>query len=170
MQVTYIGYVPEIVSLKAGVSSYNITMKEDTKTLDEVVVVGYGVQKKANLTGSVSSINAEALESRSVSSVSAAMAGTMPGVTAIQSSGAPGLQTGTITVRGKNSVNAANPLVIVDGVPGSMNTIDPQDIESLTVLKDAASAAIYGVQAANGVILITTKKVKRTGCQGFIFR
>ena len=161
LQVTYIGYVPEIVSLKAGVSSYNITMKEDTKTLDEVVVVGYGVQKKANLTGSVSSINAEALESRSVSSVSAAMAGTMPGVTAIQSSGAPGLQTGTITVRGKNSVNAANPLVIVDGVPGSMNTIDPQDIESLTVLKDAASAAIYGVQAANGVILITTKKGKK---------
>ncbi|MBW9277712.1 TonB-dependent receptor [Bacteroides fragilis] len=161
LQVTYIGYMPEIVSLKAGISSYNITMKEDTKTLDEVVVVGYGVQKKANLTGSVSSINAESLESRSVSSVSAAMAGTMPGVTAIQSSGAPGLQTGTITVRGKNSVNAANPLVIVDGVPGSMNTIDPQDIESLTVLKDAASAAIYGVQAANGVILITTKKGKK---------
>ena len=161
LQITYIGYMPETVSLKPGVTSYNVTMKEDTKTLDEVVVVGYGVQKKANLTGAVSSINAEALESRSVSSVSAAMAGTMPGVTAIQSSGAPGLQTGTITVRGKNSVNAANPLVIVDGVPGSMNTIDPQDIESLTVLKDAASAAIYGVQAANGVILITTKKGKK---------
>lgn len=82
--------MPETVSLKPGVTSYNVTMKEDTKTLDEVVVVGYGVQKKANLTGAVSSINAEALESRSVSSVSAAMAGTMPGVTAIQSSGAPG--------------------------------------------------------------------------------
>ncbi|MFR2113138.1 MAG: SusC/RagA family TonB-linked outer membrane protein, partial [Bacteroides fragilis] len=161
LQITYIGYMPETVSLKTSVASYNIIMKEDTKTLDEVVVVGYGVQKKANLTGSVASISAEALESRSVASVSAAMAGTMPGVTAIQTSGAPGLQTGTITVRGKNSVNSAGPLVIVDGVPGSMNSIDPQDIESLTVLKDAASAAIYGVQAANGVILITTKKGKK---------
>lgn len=159
--ITYIGYVPQTVQVKAGVTSYNIIVKEDTKTLDEVVVVGYGVQKKANLTGAVSSINAEALESRSVASVSAAMAGTMPGVTAIQTSGAPGLQSGSITVRGKNSLNAASPLVIVDGVPGSMNTIDPQDIESLTVLKDAASAAIYGVQAANGVILITTKKGKK---------
>ena len=82
-------------------------------------------------------------------------------MTTIQSTGRPGQQTGTITIRGKNSVNAAEPLVIVDGVPGSMNTIDPADIESLTVLKDASSAAIYGVQAANGVILITTKKGKK---------
>ena len=160
LQFSYVGYNTYEYTITNN-KNLNVRLEEDTKTLDEVVVVGYGVQKKANLTGSVSSINAEALESRSVSSVSAAMAGTMPGVTAIQSSGAPGLQTGTITVRGKNSVNAANPLVIVDGVPGSMNTIDPQDIESLTVLKDAASAAIYGVQAANGVILITTKKGKK---------
>lgn len=138
-----------------------ITLKEDSQTLDEVVVVGYGVQKKANLTGSVASINAEALESRSVASVSAAMAGSMPGVTVIQNSGAPGAQTGSITIRGKNSINAASPLVIVDGIPGSMNNIDPQDIESISVLKDAASSAIYGVQAANGVILITTKKGKK---------
>ena len=157
--ISFVGYAEQEIVWDG--KPMKVTLQEDTETLDEVVVVGYGVQKKANLTGSVSSINAEALESRSVSSVSAAMAGTMPGVTAIQSSGAPGLQTGTITVRGKNSVNAANPLVIVDGVPGSMNTIDPQDIESLTVLKDAASAAIYGVQAANGVILITTKKGKK---------
>ena len=136
-------------------------MKEDTQKLDEVVVVGYGVQKKANLTGSVATISADALESRSVASVSSALAGQIPGVTAVQSSGAPGSQTASITIRGKNSINGGSPLVIVDGVPGSMNTIDPQDIESLTVLKDAASAAIYGVQAANGVILITTKKGKR---------
>lgn len=138
-----------------------ITLNEDSQALDEVVVVGYGVQKKANLTGSVATVKAETLESRPVSSVSAALAGQMPGVTAIQSSGRPGSQTGTITIRGKNSVNAVSPLVIVDGVPGSMNTIDPSDIESLTVLKDASSAAIYGVQAANGVILITTKKGKK---------
>ena len=138
-----------------------ITLQEDTQALDEVVVVGYGVQKKANLTGSVAHISAEAIESRSVASVSAALAGQIPGVTAIQSSGAPGSQTASITIRGTNSINGGSPLVIVDGVPGSMNTIDPQDIESLTVLKDAASAAIYGVQAANGVILITTKKGKK---------
>ena len=122
---------------------------------------GYGVQKKSNLTGSVASVDSKVLDTRPVSSVSAALAGQMPGVTAIQSSGAPGSQASSITIRGKNSINAASPLVIVDGVPGSMNTIDPADIESLTVLKDAASAAIYGVQAANGVILITTKQGKK---------
>ena len=142
-------------------SKGKITLQEDTQALDEVVVVGYGVQKKANLTGSVAHISAEAIESRSVASVSAALAGQIPGVTAIQSSGAPGSQTASITIRGTNSINGGSPLVIVDGVPGSMNTIDPQDIESLTVLKDAASSAIYGVQAANGVILITTKKGKK---------
>ena len=157
--ISYVGYVSKEVKFNG--QPLNVTLQEDSKTLDEVVVVGYGVQKKANLTGSVASINAEALESRSVASVSAAMAGTMPGVTAIQTSGAPGAQTGSITIRGKNSINAASPLVIVDGIPGSMNNIDPSDVESISVLKDAASAAIYGVQAANGVILITTKKGKK---------
>lgn len=158
--ISSIGF--KTLEIKASEASKGkITLKEDSQALDEVVVVGYGVQKKANLTGSVASMKAEAIESRPVSSVSAALAGQMPGVTAIQSTGKPGEQTGTITIRGKNSVNAASPLVIVDGVPGSMNTIDPSDIESLNVLKDASSAAIYGVQAANGVILITTKKGKK---------
>lgn len=160
IQISFIGYLTQEIKYN-GETSLKIDLKEDTQKLDEVVVVGYGVQKKANLTGSVSSIKADALESRPVASVSAALAGQMPGVTAIQQSGKPGDQNGTITIRGKNSVNAASPLVIVDGVPGSMNTIDPSDIESLTVLKDASSSAIYGVQAANGVILITTKKGKK---------
>lgn len=159
IQVSFVGYVTQ--ELKWTGSPMAFVLKEDTKTLDEVVVVGYGVQKKANLTGSVASVDAKALDTRPVSSVSAALAGQMPGVTAIQSSGAPGSQSSSITIRGKNSINAASPLVIVDGIPGSMNTIDPADIESLTVLKDAASAAIYGVQAANGVILITTKQGKK---------
>lgn len=158
LSISFVGYATQEV--KYDGQAINVVLKEDTEMLDELVVVGYGVQKKANLTGSVASINAEALESRSVASVSAAMAGTMPGVTVIQTSGAPGAQSGSINIRGKNSINAASPLVIVDGVPGSMNNIDPQDIESISVLKDAASAAIYGVQAANGVILITTKKGK----------
>lgn len=156
--ISYVGYTTQEVKYTG--KPLHIVLKEDSKTLDEVVVVGYGVQKKANLTGSVASINSKALETRPVSSVSAALAGQMPGVTVVQNSGAPGSQTGSITIRGKNSINAASPLVIVDGVPGAMNTIDPNDIETFTVLKDAASAAIYGVQAANGVILITTKQGK----------
>ena len=158
LEISFVGYATQEMTFNG--QAINVVLKENNEMLDELVVVGYGVQKKANLTGSVASINAEALESRAVASVSAAMAGTMPGVTSIQTSGAPGAQSGSITIRGKNSINAASPLVIVDGVPGSMNNIDPQDIESISVLKDAASAAIYGVQAANGVILITTKKGK----------
>lgn len=158
LEISCIGYEP--LSVTWNGQPLSLTMKETANALDEVVVVGYGVQKKANVTGSVSSMKASAIEDRAVASVSAAMAGEMPGVVVVQSSGAPGGQTGTVTIRGNNSVNSASPLVIVDGVPGSMNNIDPQDIESLSVLKDAASAAIYGVQAANGVILITTKTGK----------
>lgn len=157
LEVSSIGYLKQIVKAKGDIA---IVLKDDSQTLDELVVVGYGVQKKENLTGAVASMNAEKLATRPVSSLSSALAGEMAGVTAVQTSGAPGGQNASITVRGQNSVNAASPLVIVDGVPGSMNVINPAEIESVTVLKDAASAAIYGVQAANGVILITTKKGK----------
>ena len=157
LEISSIGYLKQVVKAKANVA---IVLKDDSQTLDELVVVGYGVQKKENLTGAVASMNAEKLATRPVSSLSSALAGEMAGVTAVQTSGAPGSQNASITVRGKNSINAASPLVIVDGVPGSMNVINPAEIESVTVLKDAASAAIYGVQAANGVILITTKKGK----------
>ena len=157
LEISSIGYLKQVVKAKAN---FAIVLKDDSQTLDELVVVGYGVQKKENLTGAVASMNAEKLATRPVSSLSSALAGEMAGVTAVQTSGAPGGQNASITVRGKNSVNAASPLVIVDGVPGSMNVINPAEIESVTVLKDAASAAIYGVQAANGVILITTKKGK----------
>ena len=157
LEISSIGYLKQVVKAKANVA---IVLKDDSQTLDELVVVGYGVQKKENLTGAVASMNAEKLATRPVSSLSSALAGEMAGVTAVQTSGAPGSQNASITVRGKNSVNAASPLVIVDGVPGSMNVLNPAEIESVTVLKDAASAAIYGVQAANGVILITTKKGK----------
>ncbi len=157
LEISSIGYLKQFVKAKSNLA---VTLKDDSQTLDELVVVGYGVQKKENLTGAVSSVNAEQLAARPVSSISSALAGEMPGVTAVQTTGAPGSQNATITVRGKNSINSASPLVIVDGVPGSMNVINPSEIESVTVLKDAASAAIYGVQAANGVILITTKKGK----------
>lgn len=158
INITAIGYAPASKTWNGDKLVFTLSMEDNA--LDELVVVGYGVQKKANVTGAVSQMNASAIENRAVASVSAAMAGEMPGVVVVQSSGAPGSQVGTVTIRGNNTINSASPLVIVDGVPGSMNNIDPQDIETLSVLKDAASAAIYGVQAANGVILITTKKGK----------
>jgi TonB-linked SusC/RagA family outer membrane protein len=154
---SFIGYTAQEFTV-GNQTAISVTLAENTTELDEVVVVGYGVQRKSNLTGSVAVVKAEALSTRPVASISAALAGQMPGVTTITSSGQPGLQTGTITIRGKNTINTGSPLVIVDGVPGSMNDIPMEDVASVSVLKDAASAAIYGVQAANGVILITTKR------------
>lgn len=157
---SFIGFETQEVQV-AGRSKVDITLVEEMTGLDEVVVVGYGTQKKANLTGSVATVNAEQLTSRPVQSLSGALSGTMAGVSVVQTSGEPGSQNGSITIRGKNSINGGSPLVIVDGIPGSMNTIDMNDVESVSVLKDAASAAIYGVSAANGVILITTKGGKK---------
>lgn len=157
LEVSSLGFVKLVVTAK---NNLRVVLQEESTSIGELVVVGYGVQRKENLTGAVSSVNAEKLAARPVSSISSALAGEMPGVTAVQTSGAPGSQNASVTIRGKNSINAASPLVIVDGVPGSMNVINPSEIESVSVLKDAASAAIYGVQAANGVILITTKKGK----------
>lgn len=136
-----------------------ITLKEDTKTLDEVVVVGYGVQKKANLSGSVASVDKEQLQNRPIQNVSSGLQGLMPGVTITGTNGAPGMDSGSIRVRGTGTLNTASPYILIDGVESeTMSSIDPNDIESISVLKDAASAAIYGSKAANGVILITTKR------------
>lgn len=142
----------------SGQPIIDVTLQVDAIGIDEVVAIGYGTKKKSNLTGSVASVNAEQINMRATQSISSALSGTMSGVTVIQTSGAPGSQTGSITIRGKNSINGGSPLVIVDGVPASMDNIDMEDVENISVLKDAASAAIYGVSAANGVILITTKK------------
>ncbi|MDX8340701.1 TonB-dependent receptor [Draconibacterium sp. IB214405] len=141
-----------------GESTVAITMVIDAIGIDEVVAIGYGVKKKSNLTGSVATVNASQINTRPTQSISSALSGTMSGVSVRQTSGAPGSQTGSVVIRGKNSINGGSPLVIVDGVPGSMDNIDLEDVENISVLKDAASAAIYGVSAANGVILITTKK------------
>lgn len=136
-------------------------MKEDSQALDEVVVVGYGTQKKVNLTGSVSSVNFEEQAlSRPITNVSNALAGISAGVQVMQSSGQPGSDGSTIRIRGVGTLNNAEPLVLIDGVEGSMDLVNPQDIENISVLKDAASSSIYGSRAANGVILITTKKGK----------
>ena len=136
-----------------------IVMYEDKEFLDEVVVVGYGTQKKVNLTGAVASVDSEVLENRSTSSVTQMLQGAMPNVSVQVNTGAPGAG-GTITVRGTGTVNDGSPLILVDGVPGSIDQLNPNDIESISVLKDASSAAIYGARAAFGVILVNTKAAK----------
>ncbi|HEU5146225.1 MAG TPA: TonB-dependent receptor [Chryseosolibacter sp.] len=156
---SFIGYVTQEVPVN-NQTVINIAMAPDVKSLNEVVVVGYGTQEKKDLTGSVSSIDSEVLASRQSLQVSDALQGMMSGVTVTRSDGQPG-GGATVRVRGVTSLNVNDPLVIVDGVPGlGLNDVNPNDIESITVLKDAASQAIYGARAAAGVILITTKRGK----------
>jgi len=156
---SFIGYTTQEVIVNRR-SSIDITMQSNAQTLDEVVVIGYGTQKKANLTGAVSTISAGQLEERPITNIASSLQGAMSGVTVIQNNGQPGKDQGTIRVRGIGTLSNSDAMVVVDGVISSMNDINPNDIESITVLKDAASASIYGSRASNGVILITTKKGK----------
>jgi TonB-linked SusC/RagA family outer membrane protein len=157
LTISYIGYTP--IEIKTGTQSkLEIKLQEDSKSLEEVVVVGYGAQKKVNMTGAVSSVKFDEMAAgRPILSASAALAGLSSGVTVIQNNGKPGAGA-TIRIRGIGTFNNSAPLVIVDGMEGSMDLVNPQDIESMSILKDAASASIYGSRAANGVILVTTKK------------
>ena len=157
--ISYVGYQTQEV--KWNGTSLNVVLKEDSKTLSEVVVVGYGTQKKANLSGAVAQVNSEELTNRPISNVSSGLQGLMPGVTVTAGQGRPGEDGSNIRIRGVGTLNNASPYILIDGVEsGSMNDIDPNDIESISVLKDASSAAIYGSKASNGVILITTKRGK----------
>ena len=141
-----------------GHSVINVTLSESVTALKALVVVGYGVQKKVNLTGSVSVVEGKTVAQKPVTQLSAALEGMSPGVTVTQSSGQPGLDGGTINIRGIGTLNNNTPLVLIDGVESNINDVNPDDIKSISILKDAASSAIYGVRAANGVILITTKR------------
>ena len=163
--VSCIGYRPQTVSLaSASDGVLDIVLEIDTTLLEEVVVVGYGTVKKKDLTGALSSVSNKSLMQRQQPTISTALQGAMPGVTVTRTSSAPG-QEATIRVRGITSMTegASDPLILIDGVPGSLTDVSSSDVESITVLKDAASASIYGSQAAAGVILITTK---RGGSQG----
>lgn len=156
----YVGYKPQEIATN-GKGAINVTMQSDEANLQEVVIVGFGQQRKENLTGSVSTVGPKELTNRPVSSVGNALQGTMAGVTVTAaSSGQPGRDAATIRVRGIGTLNNSGAMVVVDGMISTMNNVNPDDIESISVLKDAASAAIYGSRAANGVILITTKKGK----------
>ena len=156
LQVTYIGYIPQTILLKSGMSSYNVTMKEDDKTLDEVVVVGYGTQKKVNLTGSVTAIGAETLETRVNTNILQSVQGQVPGVTIISRPDG----SNSINVRGRGNLGTSAPLYVIDGAIADatfFSSLDPNTIESISFLKDAASSAIYGSRAAYGVVLVKTK-------------
>lgn len=155
--VTMVGYLPVEKQVTGAETSIHISLESDKGNLSEVVVVGYGTQKKGNLTGSVSVIETGDLSTRPFASVTTALQGIAPGVTITTNSGAPG-SAGTIRVRGIGTLNNSSPLVLIDGVEGDMNALDPNLIASISVLKDAASSAIYGSRAANGVILVTTKR------------
>jgi TonB-linked SusC/RagA family outer membrane protein len=160
LQISYIGYISQEIAVR-NQTNLTITLKEDLQNLAEVVVIGYGTQKKVNMTGAVSSVDmTKMVEGRPITSLSTALAGLAAGVSVNQGSGRPGNDGATIRVRGQGTLNNSDPLVMIDGTEGSMNDVNPQDVESISVLKDAASSAIYGSRAANGVILVTTHKGK----------
>ncbi|WP_183576461.1 SusC/RagA family TonB-linked outer membrane protein [Mucilaginibacter sp. X5P1] len=163
---SFIGYTTQEINVD-GKTVINVTLPSSAKGLNEVVVVGYGTQKKVNLTGAVSVVSAAQLENRPVTGVTNALEGTVPGVTISSNNGQPGFDAGSINIRGQ-SLNSTSALVVIDGVistTGDMNAINADDIDNISILKDAASASIYGNRAAGGVIVITTKKGKKGTAQ-----
>jgi TonB-linked SusC/RagA family outer membrane protein len=156
---SYTGYSSQEITI-GNLTTIDIVMEEDAAFLDEVVVVGYSTQKKSNLTGAVASVNAEELEARPITNATQSLQGQVSGVWVNQASGEPGQDAATINIRGIGTLNNSDPLILVDGIEAPFGNIDPNDIESVTVLKDAASASIYGSRAANGVVLVTTKRGK----------
>ena len=156
--VSYIGY-GDYETKVGNQSNLSITLKEDSKALDELVVVGYGTMKKKDLTGAVGAVKGDDLASRRTTQLSTALQGATSGVLVTRDNSAPGA-TASIKIRGVTTIGETSPLVIIDGVPGDINQVNPEDVENMSILKDAASASIYGSRAAAGVIVITTKRAK----------
>lgn len=157
LKVALVGYKGETIKVAPSQSVVNIVMTEDSQTLEETIVVGYGTQKKVNLTGAVAAVEGKALENRPVSNISTLLQGSVSGLNVSTSSGMPG-STASLNIRGTTSINGASPLILVDGSIGDINAVDPNDVASISVIKDASAAAVYGARAAFGVILVTTKK------------
>ena len=158
IEISYLGYKKQQLKVTQAMTRADITLEENALAVQDVVVIGYGTTSKEKLTGAVSTVSTADFKNRPITDVSLALQGKITGVQVTQTSGQPGADGGTITVRGIGTLNDSSPLVIIDGFESSFDKVDPKDIESMSVLKDAASAAIYGNKAANGVILITTKK------------
>lgn len=164
LHISSLGYKERIVAAGSAAAK-NITLIEDSQMIEETVVVGYGVQKKVNLTGAVAMISSEDMASRPISNLNSGIQGMLPGVTVVSPSGQPGESMTTIRVRGVGTIGNAAPLILVDGVEGDLSTLNPEDIESMSILKDAASSAIYGARAANGVLLVTTKSLSKLSAE-----
>ena len=156
LEFSYVGYLTQVQVVKGR--SMNVTMQPDTKTLEEVVVIAYGQQKKVTITGAVSAVGGDELLKAPVANVANALQGKLPGISVVQHSGMPGDDTPTIRVRGTGSLNDATPLVLVDGVERPFGQLDPNEIADISILKDASATAVFGVRGANGVILVTTKR------------
>lgn len=156
LEISCIGYATQVVEVTGG--KLTIAMEVDSHLIEESVVVAYGQQKKVTITGAVSAVSGEGLLKAPVANVANALQGQLPGVSAVQASGMPGDDEPTIRIRGVGSLNSADPLVLVDGVERSFSQLDPNEIESISVLKDASATAVFGVRGANGVILVTTKR------------
>ena len=154
---SFVGYTKKEVPVTGATSSLAVSLADETQSLSDVVVVGYGTQQRANVTGAINTVSGATLENRPVTSVAQALQGASPNLTIQQNSAEPGAGL-NINIRGVGTLGNASPLIIVDGIAGSLNALNPNDIESVTVLKDASSAAIYGSRAANGVLLVTTKQ------------
>jgi len=155
----FIGFLPTELVFD-GIQTHNVVMRLASQTLDDVVVVGYGSQKKVSVTGALSQIKSETLVSKPAQSLSTVLGGTMPGIISRQSTGEPGNDYASIYIRGMATWQDKSPLILVDGVERDINLINPHEIENFTILKDASATAVYGVRGANGVIIINTKKGK----------
>ena len=162
LEVSYLGFITQKVKVTGSV--INVTLNEDKQSLDEVVVVGYGVQKKKLVTGATVQLKGDDIAKLNTTNPLSAMQGQTPGVNIVSTSGQPGAAM-SVTIRGLGTVGNSQPLYLIDGVGGDITTLNPADIESIDVLKDAASAAIYGAQAANGVVLVTTKSGREGSCK-----
>lgn len=156
LAVQCLGYVDKTQLLSASADNIVMTIDEDALSIDETVVVGYGVQKKVNLTGAISTVSSENLENRTAPTLTHMLQGSVPGLNVTTSSGRPG-NSASINIRGINSINGGSPLVLVDGAEGDLSRVNPADVESISVIKDASAAAVYGARASFGVILVTTK-------------
>ena len=157
LNVSSLGYETKLVNLPAGQDQITIILNEDNMMLEETVVVGYGTQKKVNLTGAVASVDEKALQDRVSPNLSSMLQGAVPGLSISTTSGNPG-STGSLLIRGTGSINGGSPLVLIDGAEGEIDRVNPNDVESISVIKDASAAAVYGARGAFGVVLITTKK------------
>ena len=158
IEVSYVGMQSQIIDVN-GRNRIDIVLAEDSELLEEVVVVGYGIQKKASVTAAISSVDTKELKQSSAANLSAALAGRLPGLTAIQTSGQPGSDAVNLYLRGLGTLNDASPLILIDGVPrDNINKIDPNEVESISILKDASATAVFGVRGANGVVIVTTRR------------